>query len=157
MKDDALSPSGYLMETLPIAAPDDKIRVEVESIASRSIELTKANQSSYRDIYDWLQLEHQIEKLGRKLEDFSSLSLEEFVQEIKKRKPKDRQTLNPQSLKEIKAAYQEYAPQIQTRKAEILQLEHQLSDLVNRAYQLTPAEIELMWRTAPPRMPITRK
>jgi len=60
--------------------PDDKLRVEVEAIASRSIELTKSNQSSYRDIYDWLQLEHQIEKLGRKLEDFSSLSLEEFVQ-----------------------------------------------------------------------------
>ena len=157
MKDDALNPAGYLMGDLPIALPDDKLRAEVEAIASRSIELTKSNQSSYRDIYDWLQLEHQIEKLGRKLEDFSSLSLEEFVQEIKKRKSKDDRALTPQSLKEIKAAYQEYAPQIQTRKAEILQLEHQLSDLVNRAYQLTPAEIELMWRTAPPRMPITRK
>jgi hypothetical protein len=29
-----------------------------------------------------------------------------------------------------------------------------LSDLVNQAYGLTPAEIELMWKTAPPRMPI---
>ena len=83
------------------------------------------------------------------------MSLEEFVQEIKKRKSKNDRSLTPQSLKEIKAAYQEYAPQIQARKAEIWQLEHQLSDLVNRAYQLTPAEIELMWRTAPPRMPIT--
>lgn len=156
MLSDSISPMGYLFETLPIAPPDDKLRSEVESIASRSIELTKANQSSYRDIYDWLQLEHQIEKIGRKLEDFSSLSLEEFVQEVKKRKPKDNQTLTPQSLKEIKAVYQEYAPQIQTRKSEILQLEHQLSDLVNLAYQLTPEEIELMWRTAPPRMPITR-
>jgi hypothetical protein len=27
-----------------------------------------------------------------------------------------------------------------------------LSDLVNQAYALTPAEIELMWQTAPPRM-----
>jgi len=38
--------------------------------------------------------------------------------------------------------------------AETLTLERTLSDLVNRAYALTPAEIALMWQTAPPRMPI---
>ena len=38
--------------------------------------------------------------------------------------------------------------------AETLTLERTLSDLVNQAYALTPAEIELMWKTAPPRMPI---
>jgi hypothetical protein len=37
--------------------------------------------------------------------------------------------------------------------AETLTLERTLSDLVNRAYGLTPAEIELLWNTAPPRMP----
>ena len=40
--------------------------------------------------------------------------------------------------------------------AEALTLEHELSDLVNAAYGLTPAEIELMWDTAPPRMPMGR-
>jgi hypothetical protein len=38
--------------------------------------------------------------------------------------------------------------------AEALALEPTLSDLVNEAQGLTSAEIELMWRTAPPRMPI---
>jgi hypothetical protein len=38
--------------------------------------------------------------------------------------------------------------------AETLKLERTLSDLVNQAYGLTPAEIALMWQTAPPRMPI---
>jgi hypothetical protein len=38
--------------------------------------------------------------------------------------------------------------------AETLTLECALSDLVNEAYGLTRAEIELMWQTAPPRMPI---
>ena len=37
--------------------------------------------------------------------------------------------------------------------AEAVTLERALSDLVNRAYALTPAEIDLMWQTAPPRMP----
>jgi hypothetical protein len=39
--------------------------------------------------------------------------------------------------------------------AETLTLERTLSDLVNQAYALTPAEIELLWKTAPPRMPIS--
>jgi aryl-alcohol dehydrogenase-like predicted oxidoreductase len=33
-----------------------------------------------------------------------------------------------------------------------LNLERTLSDLVNLAYGLTPAEIALMWKTAQPRM-----
>ena len=38
--------------------------------------------------------------------------------------------------------------------AETLVPERTLSDLVNQAYALAPAEIALMWQTAPPRMPI---
>jgi hypothetical protein len=34
--------------------------------------------------------------------------------------------------------------------AETLKLERTLSDLVNQAYALTPAEIDLIWKTAPP-------
>ena len=37
---------------------------------------------------------------------------------------------------------------------ETLKLERTLSDLVNQAYALTPAETDLMWKTASPRMPI---
>jgi hypothetical protein len=33
-------------------------------------------------------------------------------------------------------------------------MEH-AADLVNAAYGLTPEEIALMWKTAPPRMPFT--
>jgi hypothetical protein len=40
------------------------------------------------------------------------------------------------------------------RAAETLKLEHTLSDLVNQASGLTPAEIDLVWTTAPSRMPI---
>jgi hypothetical protein len=35
-----------------------------------------------------------------------------------------------------------------------MDLERKIGDLVNQAYGLTPKEIELMWQTAPPRMPI---
>jgi hypothetical protein len=45
----------------------------------------------------------------------------------------------------------EPAPALAT---ETLKLERTLSDLVNQAYALTLAEVALMWKTAPPRMPI---
>jgi hypothetical protein len=37
---------------------------------------------------------------------------------------------------------------------ETLDLEQQVSAVVNAAYGLTPEEVSLMWETAPPRMPI---
>ena len=40
---------------------------------------------------------------------------------------------------------------------EALALERKISDLVNEAYGLTPEEVELMWETAPPRMPVSQR
>jgi len=61
------------------------------------------------------------------------------------------------SAAEIARLKQEYADTlVPARKAaaDILALERKLSDLVNAAYGLTPDEVALMWRTAPPRMPL---
>ena len=150
---DAVTPRGDLMVNFPIAPPTDEIRSQVEPIVTRLIEITKTNQESVREVLDWLRMEQSIEKLGNKLEDFASLDCDQFVQEIKKRKLKDT-GLNPKALKEVREVYNDYAPKIQTHRAEALSLEIQLSDLVNQAYGLTPEEIDLMWKTAPPRMPI---
>ena len=60
-------------------------------------------------------------------------------------------------MQKAKALRDEYTCTIEPARAlaaETLTLERTLSDLVNQAYALTPAEIELMWQTAPPRMPI---
>ncbi|MEG4484817.1 Eco57I restriction-modification methylase domain-containing protein [Microcoleus sp. D2_18a_B4] len=159
MKDDALSPVGELMEKLPIAPPTDSIRAEVEPIVSRLIEIAKTNQETHRDVLQWLEITYLIDKLGQKLEDFSALSFAEFVAEIRKRMPKTKSSdpLGVAGLKAVRETYNEYAPAIQSRKAEALRLEHRLSDLVNQAYGLTPEEIDLMWKTAPPRMPIARQ
>jgi small-conductance mechanosensitive channel len=52
-------------------------------------------------------------------------------------------------------AYGDYAHPIQQRRRDGLVLEHHISELVNQAYGLTPEEIDLMWKTAPPRMPFS--
>ena len=155
MKDEALNPANFLMEDLPIAPPTDAIRAEVEPLVSRLIELTKTNQEAYSEVLSWLAIEHSIDKPGQKLESFASLDEIAFVQEVKKRRPKSAPGLKPSDLKAMQSVYNDYAPSIQSRKAEALKLEHRLSDLVNQAYGLTPEEIALMWKTAPPRMPFT--
>ena len=155
----AISPMGYLFETLPIAPPTDSIPAEVELIVSRLIEIAKTNQETHRDVLQWLEITYIIDKFGQKLEDFSALSFAEFVAEIRKRMPKTKSSdpLGVAGLKAVRETYNEYAPALQSRKAEALRLEHRLSDLVNQAYGLTPGEIDLMWKTAPPRMPIARQ
>jgi Eco57I restriction-modification methylase/TaqI-like C-terminal specificity domain len=160
MKDEALNPKGDLMETLPIAPPTDEIREQTEPKVQRLIDLTKTNQQSYRDVLDWMQSRFGIDKLGQKLERFATLSEAEFLTELRKRIPhkgKTGDSLGVAGQKEMKQFYGDYALPMQTRNREILQLEHQISDLVNQAYGLTPEDIDLMWRTAPPRMPIQRR
>jgi len=142
-------------ETIPIANPTEQIRLEAEELTTQLMILNKTNQQTYRDISDWLKSEQNIDKLGQKLEKFNQLTQEEFIAEIKKRKSKSEQSLNVTALRAVKDVYNEYTPIINARQIEAKKLEQRLSDLVNQAYQLTPEEIDLMWRTAPPRMPIS--
>jgi type I restriction-modification system DNA methylase subunit len=155
-KDEALAMDGIYVETVPIAQPTPAIRTETEEIATRLIAITKENQQRNHEVCQWIQSTHNIPKLGQKLEDFASLTQAEFVQAIRDRKPKTSGDLSPKAFKAVNEAYQEYAIPMQRDRAEANRLEHRLSDLINQAYQLTPEEIELMWRTAPPRMPISR-
>jgi hypothetical protein len=155
-KDEALAMDIPYVESLPIAQPTDEIRAEVEPAAERLIEITKANQNSTRELLDWLRIEHGIEKPGQALEDFASLDSDTFVREVKKRKPSAQSNLTPAAIASLRRAFDDYALPAQQRRAEALMLERCISDLVNQAYGLTPKEVDLMWKTAPPRMPIPR-
>jgi hypothetical protein len=158
-KDEVLRLKTIYTENLPIAPPTEEIREQTEPRVQRLIELTKANQEAYRDVLDWFKSRFSIEKAGQKLERFATLSEDEFLAELRKRIPKKGKSGDPLGVagqKEMKQLYGDYGLPIQTRNREILQLEHQVSDLVNQAYGLTPEDIDLMWRTAPPRMPIQR-
>ncbi|MEB3149856.1 MAG: hypothetical protein VKL60_12635, partial [Sphaerospermopsis sp.] len=92
--------------------------------------------------------------------DFATLEFVEFVEEVRKRMPKPKTAkkasdpLSIPAFKALRQAHNDYVPEIQNRKNEAVKLEQRLADLVNQTYQLTPEEIDLMWKTAPPRMPI---
>jgi hypothetical protein len=153
MKDEALSPVGVLMEKLPIASPTDEVRSEVETAVGRLVEITRSGQEARRTALDWLRVEFGVEKPGQKLEGFAALETDAFVEEVRKRRPKSAGRLTPAALKELRAGYEEQANPVRADRAEAAALERLLSDLVNRAYELTPEDVSLLWSTAPPRMP----
>jgi hypothetical protein len=152
-KDEALRMFREQVEVLPIAVPSGSIRLEAENIVPRLVELTALNQGGTRDVMKWLQSEMAIDKPGEALSDFAAFDGAAFAAEVKKRRPKKAGGLSPQQVKRLGEVYREYAIPIRNRRAEAEKLEARLADLVNQAYGLTPEEIDLMWRTAPPRMP----
>ena len=151
MKDEALNPAAWRMETLSIAPPTDEMRVEAE--VERLISLSKSDQEARRTMLDWLRTEFGVEKPGQKLEDFASLDADAFVEEVRKRRPKSEARLAPVALRDLRSSYTEMATPVREERAEAANLERRLSDLVNRAYGLTPEDVDLLWSTAPPHMP----
>ena len=118
--------------------------------ASRVLFLREATQ---RTLLDWLKVEYGIDKPIQKLQDPIALDSDALVAEVKKLRGKSK----PLTAAALKALREEDAHTLAPARVlatEALTLERQLSDLVNTAYGLTPAEVQLMWDTAPPRMPI---
>ena len=154
MKDEALSPAGFLMENLPIAEPSAGIRRAAENAVRRLLEITSQQQQTQRRLLDWLRVEYQIEKPSNKLLAATELDSDTWVGEVKRIRGKKL----PLTAAGVHALRDEYTRTIDPARAlavETLTLERTLSDLVNQAYALTPAEIALLWQTAPPRMPIS--
>lgn len=153
LKDEALSPMGFLMERLPIPQPTSEIKTAAEAAVDRLIVLSESERSIVRTMLDWLRVEYEIEKPSKVLQSPIGLDSDAFVAEVKK----VRGRRNPLSAAGLKGLRDEHARTIEPAKQfarEADTLEHSLSDLVNEAYGLTPDEIELMWKTAPPRMPV---
>lgn len=111
-------------------------------------------QQTQRTVLDWLRVEYAIEKPSQKLAALTDLDSDAFIAEVKKLRGK-KQPLTAASLAALREEYTRSIEPARTQATEALQLERTLSDLINQAYGLTPEEVQLMWETAPPRMPFT--
>lgn len=155
-KDEALRFFNDFVEQIPIPPVANEVLAEVEPAVARLVAIAQARQEARRDTLDWLRSEFGVEQPGQKLADFADLSEADFVEEVKKRRPRAADKLTPAGLKSLRAGYVEQATPVQQRAGEALTLERRLAALVNAAYGLTPEDVELLWRTAPPRMPVGR-
>ena len=102
---------------------------------------------------DRLRVKHAIEKPSTKLLAATELDSDTWVGEVKRIRGK-KLPLTAAGVHALRDEYTRTIAPARALAAEALKQERTLSDLVNQAYGLTPAEIELMWKTAPPRMPI---
>lgn len=136
MKDEALSPVGFLMESLPIARPSDSIRGKTQTAVTRVIDITRQQRETRQALFDWLQVEYDIAKPSTKLKSPADLDCDAWVGEVKKVRGKKK----PLSAAGLANLREEYARSIEPARAlaaEALTLENEISNLVNEAYGLT--------------------
>jgi hypothetical protein len=78
---------------------------------------------------------------------------DDFAAEVKKAR---KQPLGVADVRRLKDEHANSVQPLQALAREADQLERQVSDTANAAFGLTPAEVRLMWETAPPGMPLRR-
>jgi hypothetical protein len=152
-KDEALAMDIPYVERLPIPRPTALAAETANRLVSQVIAAQKKLQSCRASLLDWLRVEYAIEKPSNKLLAATDLDSDTWVAEVKRIRGK-KQPLSSAGLHALRDEYTRTIEPARALAAETLNLERTLSDLVNQAYALTPAEIALMWQTAPPRMPI---
>ena len=152
-KDEALRFFASFMETFPIPRPTDEQRAEVERLVQRLIDLKRGRTDGIRTFLDWLRTEMGIGKPSQKLSNLVDLSADELIAEVKKLRPKGTK-LSVAETSHLRAEYAKEVEPLRANAREADALERRVSDVVNAAYGLTPAEVRLMWETAPPRMPV---
>jgi hypothetical protein len=154
LKDEALSPMGYMMEQLPLAPVKENAIDTVNQDVNTLMNLITQVSAYGQQMIDWVRVEFGFDKPGA-LAAPHTLEVDDFIAAVRKALPKSRKL----STAEMARVRQEYTTTIGPARGaatEALALERRLSELVNAAYGLTPDEVKLMWDTAPPRMPFGR-
>ncbi|MDZ4683791.1 MAG: N-6 DNA methylase [Planctomycetaceae bacterium] len=154
-KDEALRYFTAFMEQFPIPTPTTSQQKICNTLIERLAEIANQRQSTCQTLLDWLRVEYGIDKPSLKLQDPIALDSDALVAEVKKLRGKAK-PLTAAALKALRDEDTRTLAPARTLATEAVRLEREVSDLVNEAYGLTPDEIQLMWDTAPPRMPIPR-
>ena len=152
-KDEALRYFSPFVEAIPVAPPLEQDLGEADDMVSCLSRLSGERQQRTRLLHDWLRIEHGLDKLPKALSEPFGLTEDDWIAAVRAARGRSR----PMSVAALRAARDEYHASIEpirSRQCEVERLERRLSDLVNAAYGLTPEQVDLLWRTAPPRMPI---
>ncbi|WP_208867120.1 Eco57I restriction-modification methylase domain-containing protein [Bradyrhizobium sp. AS23.2] len=152
LKDEALSPMGYKMETIPIAEIRGEASAATHALVNRILEDRSIVAAAKARLSTWLLHEWQLGKLSRSSSGLLSLDPDAFVGQIRAALPKKRKL----SSSDIERLVEEHGNLIEPARAAITSIrssEQRISELVNEAYGLTPEDVQLMWETAPVRMP----
>lgn len=150
-KDEAVALDIPFLREMPIALQNKKFDpADIGNIR----QLRQTSHEGASRVIDWLRLEFELDKSRPVVMRTIDGSVDDFVQAVRDALPKKRK-LTAADIAELKREHAATIEPTRQARAEIFALERKLSDLVNEAYGLTPEDVALMWRTAPPRMPFT--
>ena len=155
MKDEALTPQGYRIEQLPIAAADDTTANAAASAVTLLCTISKEKHEARATLREWLSVNWNLQPAATLADPFN-LTADEFTAAIRSALPRAQRTLSSAAIAAIRAEHAATIAPVAVRLAEAARLEATLSEMVNRAYGLTAEDEALIWETAPPRMPIAR-
>ncbi|MFH0826173.1 MAG: class I SAM-dependent DNA methyltransferase, partial [Pseudomonadota bacterium] len=155
-KDEALRFIKEFVKRFPVPEPNSERRQAAEQKVERLIEITRISQGERSALLDWLRVEQFIDKPSKKLSSVFGLDSDSFVAEVKRLRGKSRKSLTAAALRALRDEYTKSVPPTVDLLSEACTLEYALNNLVNQAYGLTPGEVDLLWSTAPPRMPTPR-
>jgi hypothetical protein len=153
-KDEALRLKTDKMETIPIAIPSESTRAAIQQITPRLRELASKRIEANTLIAGWLQHSLALKPETWRSTDITMFDPDAFIASVINALPKKRK-LTAAEVAELKREHAVTIEPAREARDEIFALERKLSDLVNDAYGLTPEDVQLMWNTAPPRMPFT--
>jgi hypothetical protein len=153
-KDEVLRLFSSFMEKVPVAAafPSDEVRIEIAQLRGEIAKIKSASAA----IYDWLRHEFGFSKSIQTIDNAHLGDSEAFVATVYAALPKSRK-FSAAEIARLKQEYLDTLAPAREAASQVLATERKLSDVVNAAYGLTPEEVALMWRTAPPRMPLDPK
>jgi hypothetical protein len=153
MKDEALSNDANKFLSFPVGEKTAKFAGEISDLGQKSMTELIGIKNSDQMLADWLSVEMGLSAVPITLRQASLLDSDDFVAAVRAALPR-RQSLTPTQLRQVRDAFAETAEPARTARGELLAHERALAAMVERAYGLTEEEVALMWRTAPPRMPL---
>jgi type I restriction-modification system DNA methylase subunit len=157
MKDEALSPTGEKVQEMPIAEPTAPQATAAKTHVDKLVQATRTIQQRRASVLDWLRMEHGVVKPGNVLSDLTTVGGDAFVSEVlERRNKKTRGAITPAGQAILRKTFEEEVVPLQGVRAAMKGDERAVSRLVISAYGLTKAEEQLLWDTAPPRMPDAR-
>ena len=152
-KDETVAMDIPFLNTISIPSLAERDASAFDAACGEAIDASVSVRIADRTLADWLTVEIGLAKLPTLLAAPSKLDSDSFVAAVRAAMPR-RASLSPQKLKDLRDAFGDIAEPARTARTTALANERILSDIVIRAYGLTPEDISLMWRTAPPRMPV---
>jgi TaqI-like C-terminal specificity domain len=151
MKDEALSPVAFLMESFPIVSPSKSTRSSIEERTSGLIELTKSFAQKRASFLQWVTHQTGIIKAPTALESPWQLPKKEFLAVLKQAGLK---LPSPATLQHLTRTFESESAALRANRTEAFHLERELDELILKLYKLTPDEIAILRQTAPPRSPL---